>query len=308
MKISIIIPVFNAEKYLSRCLDSVILAMKDVDGEILIIDNGSTDDSLKIIDSYKKKNSKIIILNCDTPGAAAVRNYGSKEATGEYIWFVDADDAVTKDSVKELLASASTNKSDLVMLGIERIYGDGRRNYLSAVDPSEQNYKSRFIRYGMGPVQVLIRRSWWNKNNFSFKEGYIHEDMELMSALILYTDNYSAVQKPLYYYYQNEGSVLHKTSWDPHYYDIFPILDSMYQRFVDAGAEKIFRPELEWFFIWNLLIDSAADFKRFKEGHSGLKRSRKMMKKYFPQWRKNRFLREKPVKLRIRVFLNYLGL
>lgn len=308
MKLSIIIPVFNAEEYLPRSLDSVTRAMKGIDGEILVIDNGSTDDSLKIIETYKKKDGKIKALHCDTPGAAAVRNYGAKKATGDYIWFVDADDAIAEDSVKELLASAKTNDSDLVMLGIERIYKDGHKNYLSAVEPSEPNYKSRFVRYGMGPVQVLVRRAWWNKNDFKFKEGFIHEDMELMSALILYTDKFSAVQKPLYYYYQNEGSVLHKTSWDPHYYDIFPILQSMYQRFVDANAEKTYAPELEWFFIWNLLIDSAADFRRFKEGRDGLKRSRKMMKKYFPKWRKNRFLREKPVKLRIRVFLNYLGL
>ena len=308
MKLSIIMPVFNAEEYLPRSLDSVTQAMKGVDGEILIVDNGSTDDSLKIIETYKKKDAKIKILNCSVPGAAAARNYGAKKATGDYIWFVDADDAITENSAKELLNSAKANDSDLVMLGVERIYKDGHKNYLSAVEPSEPNYKSRFVRYGMGPVQVLIRRAWWNKNDFKFKEGFIHEDMELMSALIIYTDKYSAVQKPLYYYYQNEGSVLHKTSWDPHYYDIFPILQSMYQRFVDANAEKTYAPELEWFFIWNLLIDSAADFKRFKEGRDGLKRSRKMMKKYFPKWRKNRFLREKPVKLRIRVFLNYLGL
>ena len=71
------------------------------------------------------------------------------------------------------------------------------------------------------------------------------------------------------------------------------------------GALEKYHDELEWFFIWNLLIDSAADFSKFAEGKEGFKFSREMLKKYFPNWRKNRFLREKPLKLRIRVRLNY---
>ena len=305
MLISIIIPVFNSEKYLKRCLDSVLNALGDKDGEILTIDNGSTDDSAKILKDYQKNNKSIRVLHCNTPGAAAVRNYGAKNAKGDYIWFVDADDTVTDDSVSLLLDKAKETKADMIMLGVERIYENGNKNYLSAVMPEEKNYKSRFVRYGMGPVQVLIRRKWWDEHGFKFMEGHIHEDMELMSALILYTDKFAAVDKPLYYYYQNKGSVLHKTTWDPHYFDIFPVLKSMYQRFEKAGAVSRYRDELEWFFIWNLLIDSAGDFKKFPEGRDGLKRSREMMKKYFPNWRKNRFLKEKPVKLRIRVRLNY---
>ena len=218
---------------------------------------------------------------------------------------MDADDAVAADSVELLTKKAKKEDADLVMLGVERIYKNGGKNYLSAVTPEEKNYKSRFVRYGMGPVQVLIRRKWWDEHGFKFMEGHIHEDMELMSSLILYTEKFAAVDQPLYYYYQNEGSVLHKTTWDPHYFDIFPVLKSMYQRFEDTKATKTYHDELEWFFIWNLLIDSAADFKKFPEGKAGLKRSREMMKEYFPNWRKNRFLKEKPVKLRIRVRLNY---
>ena len=305
MLISIIIPVFNSERYLERCLDSVLGAMKSIDGEILTIDNGSTDGSVEILKEYQKQNKQIKILHCDTPGAAAVRNYGAKNAKGDYIWFVDADDAVAADSVELLTKKAKKEDADLVMLGVERIYKNGGKNYLSAVTPGEKNYKSRFVRYGMGPVQVLIRRKWWDEHGFKFMEGHIHEDMELMSSLILYTEKFAAVDQPLYYYYQNEGSVLHKTTWDPHYFDIFPVLKSMYQRFEDTKATKTYHDELEWFFIWNLLIDSAADFKKFPEGKAGLKRSREMMKEYFPNWRKNRFLKEKPVKLRIRVRLNY---
>ncbi len=306
LRISIIIPVFNAEKYLRRCLDSVILAMQGISGEILTVDNDSADDSLSILREYAKKYPKLVsVLQCHTPGAAAARNYGVNKARGEYIWFIDSDDKITKDSVSKLLNKSKEMDADLVMLGMKRIYQNNKTNYLSAVDATTSDYKSRFIRYGLGPVQVLIRRKWWIANGFKFQEGIIQEDMELMSALILNTERFASINEPLYLYYQNPDSVLHKKEFTPHVFDIFPALTGLYNRFKKAGAETLYHDELEWFFIWNLLIDSAKDFGQFPEGRPGFARSREMLRKYFPKWRKNCFLRQKPLRLRIKVRINY---
>lgn len=308
MLLSIVIPVFNAEKYLPRVLKSVFtaVALSKVTTEVLLIDNGSTDSSLKIAQKFAKNSPlKISVLYCHIPGAAAARNYGAKEAKGKYIWFIDADDEIAENSIKLLLNAAKHKEADIIMMGATRIYPDGHSDYLSAVDQKEPNYKSRFIRYGAGPWQFLFLRSWWEKNQFHFKEGIIHEDMELISSLILFTDNFASIDQPLYLYYQNPDSVLHKSTWDPHYLDIFPALSGLYAKFQRKGALERYRDELEWFFIWNLLIDSSKDFAKFNEGRIGFQKTRKILRKYFPDWRKNRFLREKPLKLRIRVRLNY---
>lgn len=309
MILSIIIPVYNAEKYISRCLKSVFkaVALSKVETEVILVDNYSTDNSLARIFEFLKEAPamNVKVKRCHAKGAAAVRNFGANEASGKYVWFVDTDDEVFQDSVRLLTDEAKKTGADMVMMGAKRIYPDKHQDYLSAVDPSSSDYKSRFIRYGMGPWQILIRREWWNKNKFSFREGIIHEDMEMISSLILYTDKFAAVDKPLYTYYQNNDSVLHKSSWDPHYLDIFPALSGLYARFEKAGAAEKYRDELEWFFIWNLLIDSAKDFSKFKEGRGGFKETRGMLKEYFPNWRKNRFLKQKPLKLRIKVRLNY---
>ena len=306
MKISIIIPVYNAEKYLERCVDSVLTSLGKISGEILLVDNGSSDNSLVLTKRLEKKYPRIIsILRCKTKGAAAARNYGFKKSQGKYIWFIDADDYIASDAINKLLKSAEDNNGDMVMMGAERIYSDGHKDYLSPVSPNEPNFKSRFVRYGMGPWQVLIKRKWWQKCGFSFKEGFIHEDMELMSSLILFTDQFACVDEPLYFYCQNINSVLHKRKFSKHIFDIFPALTGLYQRFEDARAEEKYHDELEWFFIWNLLIDSAKDFAQFPEGKIGFARSRKMLKTYFPDWRKNQFLKQKPLRLRIRVRLNY---
>jgi len=307
MIISIVIPVHNAGKYLDRCLESILEALRGAEGEILITNDHSTDNSMEIARKFQEKYPGFIhVMDCDSRGAGAVRNFGANKAQGEYIWFIDADDEINPLAIKKLLSEAHSKDADLVMMGAERIYPDGRHDYLSAVTPNEPNYVSRFVRYGVGPWQVVMRRKWWRKNKFAFREGIIHEDMELMSVLILYANGrFAAVNEPLYYYYQNDGSILHKNEWNPHCLDIFPALEGLYDRFKNIGAEKQYRDELEWFFIWNLLIDSAKDFAKFPEGHSGFLRSRQILKEYFPKWRRNRFLRQKPLKLRIRVRLNY---
>lgn len=308
MILSIVIPVFNSERYLGRCLKSVFraIALSHDDVEVILVDNGSSDSSLKIAHEYLEKTPlRAQILRCKAPGAAAVRNYGIKHAKGAYVWFIDADDEIAPSSIKKLLKIAKESTPDLIMMGAKRIYPDGHTDDLTAVDPGSPDYKSRFVRYGAGPWQFLISRRWWEQNRFAFKEGIIHEDMEMISSLILYTDNFKALKEPVYLYYQNPDSVLHKDKWDPHYLDIFEALEGLRRRFSEKNALEEYKDELEWFFIWNLLVDSAKDFKKFKEGRKGLRRSRKMLKKYYPSWRKNQFLKAKPLKLRLRVRLNY---
>lgn len=307
MKVSIVVPVYNSGKYIERCLDSILDSLGKTDGEILAIDNNSTDNSVKILKQYAKEHPAVKVLSCKTPGASAARNYGTKQAKGDYLWFVDSDDTIDKKAIRKLLKCAKKNQADFVMLGMKRIYPDGHEDYLYAINPKDADAKHCFVRYGLGPMQVFSRRAWWSKH-FKFKEGIIHEDMELMSTLILYTDNFAAVDKPLYYYYQNDGSVLHQKKWNPHAFDIFPALESLYKHFEDAKALNEFHADIEWFFIWNLLLDSAKDFGAFPEGKPGFARSRAMLKKYFPNWRESRFFREKPFKLYLRVLLNYYGL
>ena len=307
MEISIVIPIYNAEKYLKKCVEAALESLDGMKGEILLVDNASKDDSMKIMRECQKKCPKMIhVLQCDTSGAAAARNYGAKKARGKFLWFIDADDYVAEGAASRLVALAEEQKADLVMMGAERVDEKGNPlSYLSAVDVSDPNYKSRFVRYGMGPWQVVIRRAWWEKHHFKFLEGCIHEDMELMSSLILYTDKFASIDEPLYFYRQNPSSILHRKRFSQHIFDIFPVLDGLYEKFKAAGAEKLYQDELEWFFIWNLLIDSAKDFAKFPEGKPGFKRSREMLKKYFPNWRRNKFLRQKPLKLQILVRLNY---
>lgn len=309
MEISIIIPVYNAEKYLERCLNSVLAATKGLKATVellLVLDAGTNDRSAEIAKQYSRKHAKIVrVLSCRERGAGAVRNYGVVQARGKYIWFIDADDYIAKKALKRLLAVAEATGAELVMMGAERIHRGGKTSYLSAVDAKSKTAKSRFVRYGMGPWQVMVLRSWWTAYGFRFCEGIIHEDMELMSSLILHTDKFASVDEPLYYYCDNPESVLHKSKYSRHVYDIFPALEGLYRKFEEADAIEKYHDELEWFFIWNLLIDAAKDFEKFPEAKRGFQKSREILIKYFPKWRRNKFLKQKPLKLQLLVRLNY---
>ena len=123
MDISIIVPVYNAEKYLDKCIQSTLQALSNFDGrgEILLIDNNSTDKSGALMQKYQKKYPETIFLyKQKTPGAAATRNYGVSKATGKYIWFIDADDTISSDAVVKLAERAKEKTVDLDI--IDEIY------------------------------------------------------------------------------------------------------------------------------------------------------------------------------------------
>lgn len=131
--ISIIVPVYNVEKYVRKCLDSVVnQAYKDL--EILIVDDGSTDGSGKICDEYKK-DDRVKVFHTENRGLSAARNYGIDRAHGEWIGFVDSDDWIEPDMYEVLLKSALETDADIVECGVYTEYsnkaiGSKKRNAL----------------------------------------------------------------------------------------------------------------------------------------------------------------------------------
>ena len=122
-KISLIVPVFNVEKYVSKCLDSLVAqTLKDI--EIICVDDCSTDNSLQIIEKYASKDSRIKILHKENEGVSAARNDGIKMASGDYILFWDGDDFAEKETCEELLHTMEENNVDTVVYGYYR-YKDG---------------------------------------------------------------------------------------------------------------------------------------------------------------------------------------
>jgi glycosyltransferase involved in cell wall biosynthesis len=125
VKISVIIPVYQAEEFLAKCVDSV-LAQTEHDLEVILIDDGSTDCSANICDEYSARDDRVRVIHKDNAGVSAARNTGIAEANGDYIGFVDSDDWIEPNMYERLLAEANKSGADIVMCDATTVYDNGR--------------------------------------------------------------------------------------------------------------------------------------------------------------------------------------
>ena len=187
--ISVIIPIFNAEKYLSKCLNSIIRQTFE-NIEIICVNDGSTDNSLNILNKYSKKDDRIKVFSIENHGQGFARNLGLSKANGEYISFIDADDWIEKDSF--IMLYEKLKLFDLDILFFQMV------NYINStgelVESDLYNYKSLFDNFNINipfshnevddflfsiavcPVSKLYKKSFLEKYNIKFPEGIIFED------------------------------------------------------------------------------------------------------------------------------------
>ncbi len=206
-KVSVIVPVYNAEKYLHRCLQS-ILNQTYQNWEAVFVNDGSTDSSLDILQSYADNDSRIRIINQPNAGAAAARNHGIELISGEYFLFVDADDYISVDFITKTLTAAITHCCDMVLTSI-MFNGRDAGMFFSGLLKFNPLY---FRVINPGPVAKLYKRSIVEKYKIRFPEDMkIAEDYVFTSLYAARVDTLYAIQEPLYYYcFESDSSLIHK--------------------------------------------------------------------------------------------------
>lgn len=212
-KISVIIPVYNTEKYLEKCLDSIINQTYQ-DFEIVIINDGSIDNSQNIIEKYLDKyQNKIKCINKENGGLSSARNYGIEVARGDYIIFVDSDDYIKKDLFEQLLPYIQKD-IDLVKYKLIKVSEEYKE--LERVDgPSfdEVTGEEGFNKLVFNDVLLepaclyLYKRDIFIKNNLRFLENTYHEDFGLVPIILLYTNSIVSINFYGYYYLQANNSI-----------------------------------------------------------------------------------------------------
>ena len=218
-KISVIIPVYNVEKYLEDCLESVIKQnYKNL--EIILINDGSLDNSLKICEKYKKKDDRIIIINKKNEGVSSARNTGLKIAKGEYISFIDSDDfLLDKNVYSEMICLIEEEKVDLVHCDALYYYSDiknypvnnlksilGILKVMNSEDLFLISLKNNIL---YAPVCFnLYNKELLDKNKIYFREGIYHEDEEFTPRVLLTAEKVAIYKKEFYGYRQRENSIM----------------------------------------------------------------------------------------------------
>lgn len=216
-KISVIVPVYNVEKYLRRCIDSIIGQNYD-NMEIILVDDGSTDSSGKICDDYGRSDTRIIVIHKDNGGLSSARNAGIKIATGEYLCFVDSDDYVDKNILQKLISTALKNDADMCLCDFEYVYENAdickliKQSLGERQAISEKEYWHEFAVSG-NPVYIVA----WNKlykryifEDVRYPEGLLHEDEAVIHKIVEKCKKISIISDRLYYYVQRENSITNK--------------------------------------------------------------------------------------------------
>ncbi len=210
--LSIIVPVFNVDKYLKKCLDTITNQLID-NIEIICINDGSSDKSKEILEDYQKKNYKIKIINQENRGLSAARNRGLEIAKGKYIGFVDSDDYISLKMYKELIIFLENNNLDVACCNFYHII-DGKK-YINNLDKNEEliiNNNVDIIKEYLKDDK--IKNYVWQKvykreifNNIKFPLGKNYEDIAISTKVCEKINKIGYISKPLYYYLHREGSI-----------------------------------------------------------------------------------------------------
>lgn len=217
-KISVIIPIYKVEKYIYECVDS-ILAQTYKNLEIILVDDGSPDKCGEICDEYKKIDSRIKVIHKKNGGLSDARNKGIEVMTGDYVAFVDSDDYVDQNYIKELYESIIKNQADIAVCNYYKYYEDIKKlKYTKKILTKEKVIFNNIE----GVKDVLTADSvvdvvTWNKlykselflkNKLYFPFGKLHEDNFTTYKLLYFSDKIVFIEKPLYYYRLRSDSIM----------------------------------------------------------------------------------------------------
>ena len=302
MDVSVIIPCYNAEKYINKCLD-VLLNDKLEKKEIIVINDGSTDKSLNLLNKYKKKYKNIVFLNQKNREQDIARNNGLKIAKGKYITFVDIDDYPEKNMLYEMFTYAKNNNYDYVYCNYIEEYTSKQKkikNYHT------DNKKKDAILANFAPWGKLIAKELIEDAKFSFYEGKIFEDIAVIPYLAAMSKNPGYLSKYLYHYnMSNNNSTTRKKYYDKRYEDMIFVSDYLYNLLEKNNLIKKFYDEISFVYLDGILKSGVLKFADYKEGLSQITILRKNVKEKFKNLLKNKYYKKETIYHKLTTFIAY---
>ena len=253
IKLSIILPVYNVAPYLKMCLDSILEEIKD-DTEVIIIDDGSTDDSPSICDAYALKDNRIRVRHQVNAGQSAARNAGLSTARGHYISFIDSDDFIDSRVLNYMVNALEKSKADFAISSFVSIpYNCDQRNYelfdktkFSLI--SSEDFLQGIQKYAMQVWNKVYRRTFIAGLNF--KEGILYEDVTYIHDIAMRMSKAVYIDTPMYYYrIARPGSTVStfKMTRLPAYDDVQTFVSDVHERFSKKAYLSISRMAANFF-------------------------------------------------------------
>ena len=257
MKFSIIIPVYNVEKYISRCIRS-ILEQQYYDYEIILVDDGSKDNSGVICDKFADENEQITVVHVPNGGVSAARNLALKKASGEYVWFIDSDDYIEPGSLECLAAKIEkNNKPDLLIFDAFVTDEDGNKTgEIRSNLPVDVSMK-----FDTSKQLVFVNTSLWNRlfrrelietNHLSFEPQItIAEDLLFNYKYLLACQNIYYMNEAFYYYIQRKNSAMSGAGKNK---DVQKVFERLFAYYKEKDKYESFKMELEYLVIYHYFL------------------------------------------------------
>jgi len=299
-KVSIIVPVYNTEKYLEKCLDSLVNQTLD-DIEIIVVNDGSPDNSKVILDKYAYNYpNKIRVFDKKNGGLSDARNFGLDKAEGEYIGFVDSDDYVEKNMYELLYNKAKSGDFDMVVGNLYMTYEDNNKKDIVKSGVTKDITNSQNLK----ELVTYIYPTAWNKiykseicKEVEFKKGVWFEDVEWLLRLYPKIKSIGCVDESLYNYLQRENSITY--TFNEKLYHLIDNMDGVIDYYIENKFYEGYKEELEYlyaryaFATFMKRLAKSKDKKAYKEGY---KYAIKKVKNKFPQYKKNKYLKSSGLK------------
>lgn len=303
MKVSVIVPVFNTEKYIEKCLESLVhQTLGEI--EIIIVNDGSLDQSQKIIDKFAEEHSNIKALYKTNGGLSDARNHGLAVATGEYIAFVDSDDYVELNMFEAMYTKAVEEELDIVVCDTVIEYDNYSYILHSNMHFSDDTVCSYIYASPMACTRLVSRSVM---ECFSFQKGILYEDLNLTPTYITKTSRVGFLERPLYHYVQRNDSIMNQQSFNKRFLDIFRVLENVKSIFEKSGIFLQYHDEIEYLYLIHLLRSATLRFIQYKDTKVYLKQIVQTMQEEFPNWRKNKYLKQSNIKFRLVCSLAAMG-
>jgi glycosyltransferase involved in cell wall biosynthesis len=289
IKVSIIVPVYNSEKYIATCLNSLLnQTLSDI--QIVIVNDGSTDESEKKIEAYIKiYDDKIVYIKKENGGTGTARNTGIEYATGEYIGFVDSDDYVDMTLYEKMYREAKDINADWVECDYYHEYSD-KMNKLK-IKKAEYTTDDILIKTKTSVCNKIIKRKIICDNKLTFPVKLNYEDLEFVYKTVPYIHTIGYVKEALYYYIQRNGSRFH--TWNEGMRDIFTVYENIFLFYTKNGFYEKYKEQIEYSYISSILtgIFNIAKIRDKKTRNILLKENWEHLITQFPLWRKNTILK-----------------
>ena len=288
MKISVIVPVYKVEEYLRKCLDSLVnQTLKDI--EIIVVNDGSPDNSNDIILEYANQYPNVKAFKKDNSGLSDTRNFGIKHAKGEYITFVDSDDWVKLDMYEKLYNKAKEKDYDIVTSDINYVYPD--HNEIIYTDPKKDTTDIRRVFINLYPTVCtkIFKRELFIKNKLEFKSGVWYEDVEMMYRLLPLINSIGVVHEDFYQYLQREKSITSTIS--PKIYDYINNFNGLIDYYKENNYYEKYYKELEYAYVryaYATFIKTCLGYAK-SEYLKAVDVAIKNVHEHFPKYRRNKY-------------------